>query len=87
MSLYEIMKKNKLSTLEFKDNTVGIYYGQLFYFIKEVKKLDQFKDEIRKEDQLYEPVLSKLFDCEIIIQKGTHSKAGESDYYCVPQVK
>ena len=86
-ALYEIMKKNKLSIHEFEDDTIGIYYGQLFYLIQEVKKLEQFKDEIRKEDQLYEPVLSNLFNCKVIIQKGIHSKAGESDFYCVPKTK
>ncbi len=83
-ALLILMKSKSLSTLEINDS-IGLYYGQLFVFIQEIKKQQQFADEIRKEEQLYLPVLRQLFECEITIQKGKHPTKGTSDYYCVPK--
>lgn len=82
------MKETSLNILEFKEEDLtGIYYGQLFYLLKDVKKLEEFKDEVRPEEQLFIPVLSKLFDSEIVIKKGKHSQKGIVDYYCAPTEK
>ena len=56
-----------------------------YHLFKEV--LELFKDEVRKEDQLYIPVLSKLFGCDITIMQGEHASKGLRDYYCVPTAK
>jgi len=88
--LFEIMKSKgqALTTLEFPEESLtGIYYGQLFYLVKEVKESEGFEDEVRREDQLYIPVLSKLFDCDVVVRKGQHEKKGQTDYYCVPTIK
>jgi len=84
-ALLEKMKESSLSKKEFKEEGLtGIYYGQLFYLIQEVKKLEEFSDEVRKEDQLFLPVLSKLFNCKVVIRKEQHKDKGQVDFYCVP---
>ena len=87
--LKEMKKKEKsLSTMKFEDNNLtGIYYGQLFHLINDVKKKEEFSEEIREPNQLFTPILSKLFDCDVTIEKGDHPTRGEADYYCVPSLK
>jgi uncharacterized protein len=81
-------ERSKLSIIEFEeDGLTGIYYGQLYAYLNEIKKTEAFQDEIRKESQLYLAVLSKIFDCNVIIKKGKHKIKGLSDYYCVPTIK
>ena len=84
-----LKNKQNLSLSKFKQNSLtGIYRGQLYYLIQEVKQLEQFKDsELRTEEQLYIPVLSKLFGCEVEIKQGDHSTRGKVDYYCVSSEK
>ena len=79
--------RTTLSIHEFKEGVTGIYYGQLFYLMKEVKKISEFEDETRSEDQLYIPVLKKLFDSEITIHQGRYSDKGLRDYYCTSTEK
>ena len=91
-ALLEKMKDAKmnrsLSSKDFPDNRLtGIYFGQLFIFLQNVKKLDDFKDEIRDANELLNPILSKLFGSEITIKKGEHPSKGSVDYYCVPTEK
>ena len=78
----------KLSAKEFKDkNKKGIFKGQLFYLVQEIKGIESFKDEIRSEEQLYKPLLSCTFDCdedEIEILEGEHLIKGNVQYLCVP---
>lgn len=82
------MKNTTLSTSTFDDeNLTGIYYGQLYHLMKNVKDQEQFNDEVRREDQLYIPVLMKLFDCNIVVRKGKHAQKGKTDYYCAPTDK
>jgi len=86
-ALLEKMKSKgqALTVLEFPEESLtGIYYGQLFYLIKEVKESEGFEGEVRREDQLYIPVLSNLFGCDVVIRKGQHEKKGQTEYYCVP---
>ncbi|MDX2282575.1 MAG: DUF87 domain-containing protein [Bacteroidia bacterium] len=63
---------------------VGIYYGQLFHLMKQVLAEPDFQDEIRPPDQLYEPILAKIFDCVVVQRTGEHPKKGRKAYYCVP---
>jgi len=87
-SLFEIMKVKKLSLQVFEDDGLtGIYYGQLFYLLQEVKKQKTFSDEVRKEDQLYIPVLSKLFGGNVVLRKGKHGDKEQVDFYCAPTEK
>ena len=86
-ALHEKMKKES-KPFEFKEQAeTGIYSGRLYYFMKEVKELNEFKDEIRSEDDLYMPILTKLFDSKITIRKGEHPTRGLQDYYCVSTEK
>jgi len=85
--LFEKLKEKgaALAIFEFQEeNLTGIYYGQLYHILKEIKAQDAFKNEARKEDQLFIPILSKLFDFEVKIKKGNHPTKGATDYYCVP---
>lgn len=86
-ALFDEMRNASLSLQEFEDKTlIGIYFGQLFVFIKKIKEREEFKDEVRNESQLFIPILSKVFDCEIVIRRGKHSTKGTADYYCVPTI-
>lgn len=73
-----------LSIIEFdQGKLVGIYYGQLFHFMNQV--LPQFPEEFRGPDQLYEPVLNKLFNCISVQRMGNHPNKGLKTYYCIPK--
>ena len=84
-----LKNKQNLSLSKFEQNSLtGIYKGQLYYLIQEVKQLERFKDsELRTEEQLYIPVLSKLFGCKVEIKQGDHKTRGKVDYYCVSSEK
>lgn len=89
-ALLEEMKGTNLSksTKEFKDDDLtGIFSGRLFYLFEDVKKRDEFLDELRESNQLFKPILSKLFNCDVTIKKGNHPTKGKADYYCVPSHK
>lgn len=82
--LKEKLASSKSAIMDFsEDGLTGIYYGQLYYLVKEVKE-KSFPDEARKEDQLYIPVLEKLFDSAVKVKRGQHPSKGVVDYYCVP---
>ena len=78
------MLATTLSKLEFDDGYIGIYYGQLYYLLDNVKQKEEFADEIRQPSELYIPVLSKLFDTKVSVRKGVHHSKRPSDYYCIP---
>jgi DNA helicase HerA-like ATPase len=87
-ALLEEMKNSTLATLDFNEGSlIGLYFGQLFVFLKKIKEQEEFNDEVRNENQLFIPVLSKLFDCDIEIHRGKHPTKGTADYYCVPKDK
>lgn len=79
-------EKSKLS-IKIEENLTCIFRGQLYHFINQVKETEQFKNELRSENELFIPILSKLFECEVETRKLEHPKKGESDYYCVPTKK
>lgn len=84
--LKEKYKSNALNLLSFdSEDKSGLYYGQLFYFLKELKETERFKDEARKEDQLFIPILSAALNSDVSVLKGNHEKKGISDYYCAPK--
>lgn len=80
-ALLEKMKSERLSTYD-KNDQRGIYYGQLYFFMRDIKK--QFEDETRTEEQLYKPILEIVFDHPVEREKGEHSQRGSQDYYYVP---
>lgn len=95
--LFEVIKNeiknNKLKISDFKEsNKIGIYKGHLYYIVKNIKNIEAFKDEIRKEDELYKPLLSSIFECDeddIETLKGERFIEGrmqEFPFVCVPTV-
>jgi DNA helicase HerA-like ATPase/stalled ribosome alternative rescue factor ArfA len=73
---------NKLSMQEFEEEgLVGIYDGQLFFLIKEIKEARQDEQEeyVEETENALKPVLMKsLFDCDVVKRQGK-----KGDYYCV----
>ncbi|MBT9130757.1 MAG: hypothetical protein DDT41_01052 [candidate division WS2 bacterium] len=83
IKLKENEKKLYLKTLP--DDIWGIYDGQLYIFLKEIKQIDEFKDEFRNENELKPVILKAMLDCDITIQKAEHPKKGIANYYCAPK--
>ena len=85
--LLQIMQNPSQSLSTYYDKSeewIGIYYGQLFVFFNKLKKEERFKDDTRSEEQLYKPVLEKLFEYTVDVKKGEHPRRGLQDYYGVP---
>jgi hypothetical protein len=70
---------DKLSTHEFtgEEKTIGIYDGQLYYFIKEITEDLEF--EYMGENALKPILMKALFGCEISLKTS-----GGREYHCVP---
>lgn len=83
-ALLQMMKSQALGTYDEGESWRGIYHGQLFYFLQKIKNEDRFRDETRSEEQLYKPVLEKLFGHRVDVKKGKHREKGLQDYYGVP---
>ena len=80
------LKGNKTGYLQPFDNDVlGIYDGHLYYFLKELKQLDDFIDEYRTEDELRLVVLKTMLNCEITIQEKEYKDKGMVKFYCAPK--
>jgi hypothetical protein len=78
-----IEKKAILSTMKFDNDLFGIYDGQLYYLIKEIK--EEFPEEFRSENELKPILLKHLLGTELIIRKAVHpEKKIEVDYLCGP---
>jgi hypothetical protein len=70
--------KSKLSIQEFENKTfIGIYDGQLYHLIKDIKEKHQ--DELRSENTLKPILMHAIFECDIEEKPGDKGK-----YYCVP---
>jgi hypothetical protein len=87
-------RNNKFKTQDFNDkNKTGILKGRLYYIVHDIKEKEEFKNEIRKEDDLYKPLFSCIFDCtedEIEILQGQHFMNGKDEikpFVCVPTDK
>lgn len=73
-----VQERSKLSMQQFENDTwAGIYDGQLYVFIKEIKATQQH--EYRSENALKPILMKAVFGCEVAVKSG---KKGE--YYCVP---
>jgi hypothetical protein len=77
--------KNKLSGRTFEEDTWGIYDGQLYFFIKEIKEMELFKDEFRNENELKPILLKLILECEISVQRADHGDKGVVNFYCAPK--
>lgn len=77
--------KTKLSGKSFDNETWGIYDGQLYMILKEIKQLETFKDEYRTENELKSIILKIMLDCEITIQQAEHGDKGIVKFYCAPK--
>lgn len=80
-----IENKKKLSGKSFPDDFWGLYEGQLYVFLKQVKEMGEFKDEFRSENELKVILLRIVLDCEITIKKGEYSDKGMVNFYCAPK--
>ena len=80
------MKTGKLNLKEFEPDLQGIYEGQLYMILKDIKGMDVFKDEFRGENELKTVVLGLLLECPIIIQKGDIKDKPGVNFYCAPKI-
>lgn len=74
-----------LALHKFENNLTGIYGGQLFMLIKQIKESPEFQDELRSENVLKPLILGRVLDYEIIISKAPHKSNNNADFYCAPQ--
>jgi hypothetical protein len=69
--------------MKFDDDYLGIYDGQLYSIIKEIK--ENFPEEFRSENELKPILLKHLLEVEPIIRKAEHPKKKKVvDYFCAP---
>jgi hypothetical protein len=81
----KIKETNTLSTQEFEGEIVGLYGGQLFIFLKQIKESEPFKDEHRSENELKTIILGIVLGCEITIIKARHGTKDNVDFFCAPK--
>ncbi|MFC2139361.1 ATP-binding protein [Bacteroidota bacterium] len=86
-ALIKKLKENRpnLSLKDIGDDTQGIYEGQLYVLLNEIKQMDEFKDEIRDANDLKQTLLSEALGCEISIIKSDHNTKGTVNYFCAPK--
>jgi DNA helicase HerA-like ATPase len=79
-------KGNKSVHLEdFNDDVLGIYDGQLYMILKEIKQIETFNDESRTEDELKLPILKTMLNCEITILQKDYKEKKAAKFYCAPK--
>lgn len=78
--------KSKLSGKTFENDLCGIYDGQLYIFLNEIKQIEIFKDEYRTENELKKVILETLLGCEITIIESDYKDKGVVKFYCAPKV-
>ena len=84
--LKENERNNKLSIKkDFKNDMWGIYDGQLYMILKEIKQAEAFNDEYRTENELKRVILEELLKCEVIVQEALHGNKGNVKFYCAPK--
>lgn len=69
-----------MSLQEFDESLIGIYDGQLYFFIKEIKEAQPDKFVQETENALKPTLMKSLFDCDVVKRKGN-----KGDYLCVPK--
>jgi uncharacterized protein len=79
------LKSTKVAFKEFDNDLVGIYDGQLYMILKEIKTLEEFADEFRGENELKTIVLSILLETDISILKGDFKDKLNVNFYCAPK--
>lgn len=77
--------RSKLSRKQMDNDIEGIYDGQLYMMLKEIKQMPEFKDEIRDANDLKLIVLQEVLGCEVTIQKFEHGSKGMVNFYCAPK--
>lgn len=75
-----------LSTQEFTGEMIGLYGGQLYTFLKQIKEDPEFQDEYRDENELKSLILGIVLDCEITIIKTAHKGKENVDFFCAPKI-
>lgn len=77
--------KSKLSGKSFDEDVWGIYDGQLYMILKDIKQMDDFQDEFRSENELKTVILNILLDCQVTVQQAEHGEKGVVKFYCAPK--
>jgi len=76
-----LQESNKLSLQEFEEESlIGIYDGQLYIFLKQIKEAQQGQVVEETENALKPVLMKSLFDCDVVKRKGV-----KGDYHCVPK--
>jgi DNA helicase HerA-like ATPase len=84
-ALQSKIKEHRSRLKSFDNDFLGIYDGQLFIFLQEIKKSDIFKDEYRKENELKLPIMQIMLDCDVSIQQSEYKDKGNVNFYCAPK--
>jgi len=84
-ALLSKIKDNQSNLKEFDNEIIGIYEGQLFVFLQQIKGLDKFKDEYRKENELKLSIMQLMLGGNVSIQQGDHKEKGKVNFYCAPK--
>jgi len=79
------LKEGNLSTQDFENEMVGLYGGQLYIFLRDIKQLPSFADEHRSENELKILILEIVLDHDVTIIKGTHKDKTNTDFFCAPK--
>ena len=76
------IKENQSCLKILNNEMIGIYEGQLFVYLKQIKESEPFKDEYRRENELKMPIMQKMLNGNVSIHHSTHKDKGEVNYYC-----
>jgi hypothetical protein len=88
IELAEALREKLISTkikLKQFDNLYGMYDGQLYVLIKQVKESPAFKDEFRSENELKLSLLELILQSKITIHKADHNGKKGVSFYCAPK--
>ncbi|HVY73797.1 MAG TPA: DUF87 domain-containing protein [Puia sp.] len=81
----KIKEAPSLSTQEFDGEIVGLYGGQLYVFLNQIKQSAIFQDEHRSENELKSLILKIVLGCEITVVKARHNGKDNVDFFCAPK--
>jgi len=77
--------ESKLSGKSFDNDLWGIYDGQLYMILREIKQMEAFKDEHRSENELKPIILKVMLECDITIEQAEYKDKGIVKFYCAPK--
>lgn len=78
-----VENRKSLSTMKFEEDLLGLYDGQLYQLIMEVR--EEFPSELRTANELKHVLLKNILGVDPIIKKAEHPKKKKVvDYHCAP---